>query len=497
MKKTLLYFLFLFTHFFYAQVSDIEHCAGDTSFDLTSQKTLLIGNLNPAETTVTYHLTLENAQDNVNAIATPSNFKSTESSKTIYARIDNNGKVTTNYFNLILYPYVASTATVTAVSCINKGKITVQATGGKGPYVYSINGGTYSANNEFNDLVPGVHIIITRDSLGCEEFIYVIVEAYKPLEATCVVTNMSCNGSKDGSISINATGGRSPYTYSLDGGLTFVSSNVFTNLAAGTYNIAVKDENSCIVKYMVNIFVPAVLDATVAIENQTITVNATGGSGSYMYAVSPYLNQFFTQNTFSNLIPGIYSIVISDKKGCYLTKEITVNPPAPSINGKNTLTVEFTPGQTLGDIIVDGQGIKWYSNPSSATGKTSKIAETTLPLTTALVDGVTYYASQTINNIESKQRLAVTAKSNGSLSNDDFVLPNFKFYPNPVKNTLSVNNSAVIDEIEIFSLSGKSVLAKKTNNTHSDIDLSGVSTGVYFLRVKSEGKIKTIKIVKQ
>ncbi|MEO8237079.1 MAG: hypothetical protein ABI576_03155 [Flavobacterium sp.] len=78
MKKTLLFLLFLFTNLFYAQVSDIEHCGGNTSFDLTSKKTLLIGNLNPAETNVSYHLTLADATNNVNAIANPTNYVSSQ-----------------------------------------------------------------------------------------------------------------------------------------------------------------------------------------------------------------------------------------------------------------------------------------------------------------------------------------------------------------------------------------------------------------------------------
>ncbi|WP_163409135.1 T9SS type A sorting domain-containing protein [Flavobacterium ajazii] len=500
MKKILLGLLLLFTNFFYAQVSDIEHCAGDTSFNLTSQKTLLIGNLNPNETIVSYHISLADATNNTNAIANPTNYVSSTASKTIYARIDNNGAVTTNYFNLIITPYLNSSLLIEQIiSCQNeKGKITIQSTGGKGPYTYSIDyGKSYISSNIFTDLVEGVYVIMVKDALGCQMAITGTMVSYKPLEATYAKTDISCNGNNDGSISINATGGRSPHSYSLDGGLNFVSSNVFTNLAAGTYKIAIKDDNGCVVSYMATISEPVILSATAAVENQTITINATGGSGSYMYAISPNLNQFFTDSIFSNLTPGIYTVVILDKNaGCYLIKEIAVNPPSPLINGKNAINFDFTPGQTLADIVVDGQNIKWYSSQNS-TGKTSKAAATTLPLTTVLVDGTTYYASQTINNVESTQRLAVTAKSNGALSNDDFVLPNFKFYPNPVKNKLSLSNTDNIDEIEIFSVSGKSVLVKKINNVHSEIDLSNISTGVYFLKVKSEGKIKTIKIIKE
>jgi hypothetical protein len=502
MKKTLLGLFFLFTNLFYAQVSDIEHCSGDTSFNLTSQKTLLIGNLNPAETTVTYHLSLADATDNMNVIANPANYISNLASKTIYVRIDNNGAVTTNYFNLIVKPTLVSFVAATPIDCINsKSILTAVASGGKLPYSYSLNGQSFSPTNTFSNLSAGMYVITTKDALGCTQSIPIEVRPFTPLEATYVKTDVNCNGDSTGSIEITPMGGVSPYKYTLKNSvgtlLAFQESNKFNNLALGEYHVEVTDASNCLVSYQIFINEPTLLSAITTVENQSITINVIGGSGSYMYAISPNLNQFFTDNIFSNLTPGIYTVVILDKNaGCYLIKEITINPSAPSINGKNTLTVEFTSGQTLGDIAVDGQNIKWYSSQNS-TGKTSKTAATTLPLTTVLVDGTTYYASQTINNIESAQRLAVTAKSNGALSNEDFVLPNFKFYPNPVKNKLSLSNTTNIDEIEIFSVSGKSALVKKINHIHSEIDLSNISTGVYFLKVKSEGKTKTIKIVKE
>ena len=183
--------------------------------------------------------------------------------------------------------------------------------------------------------------------------------------------------------------------------------------------------------------------------------------------------------------------------GCIALIHVTIDPPAPLIEGKNTITVDFKSGQTLGDLVIEGQNIKWYSTKGLSTGKTSKASETPLPLTTVLVDGVTYYASQTIDGIESTERLAVTAKVNGSLSTPDFALPDFRFYPNPVQHNLSIQNSSAIDEIELISVSGKTILTKRINHTQSEIDLSNVATGFYFLKVKAEGQIKTVKIVKK
>lgn len=505
MKKTLLGLLFLFTNLFYAQVSDIEQCSGNI-FDLTSKKTLLIGNLNPAETIVTYHLSLEDATNNMNVITNPANYISNVGSKTIYARIDNNGAVTTNYFNLIVMPYLNSSVLIEQISCQNeKGKITIQATGGKGPYIHSINKGTYSPINVFTDLVPGIYLINTKDALGCITSLSVTVTSYTPIKIIPLTVAPTCNGESNGQIHLPITsGGNAPYTYTLrnytTGELTKnpFYGNIFHNVAAGRYIVEATDATGCKEIAFVDLLEPTKLLGNALVENvNSIQLSGTGGIGPYTFAISPKLYAFSAQNTFTNLEPGDYTYLIKDSQGCIFTSDFVINPPAPLINGKNTLTVEFTPGQTLGDIVVDGQNIKWYSSQNSLSGKTSKSVETTLPLTTVLVDGTTYYASQTINNIESAQRLAITAKSNGALSNEDFVLPNFKFYPNPVKNKLSLSNTVNIDEIEIFSVSGKSVLVNKINNVHSEIDLSNISTGVYFLKVKSEGKTKTIKIVKE
>jgi hypothetical protein len=78
--------------------------------------------------------------------------------------------------------------------------------------------------------------------------------------------------------------------------------------------------------------------------------------------------------------------------------------------------------------------------------KTNKTSEAPLPLTTVIVDGTTYYASQTINGIESIERPAVTVKS-GTLGIDELAFKNFSYYPNPVKNGITISNDSVIDEV--------------------------------------------------
>ncbi len=72
-------------------VPDMMQCDGDNdglySFDLSSQTTQILGGLDPVEFPVTYHLSQDDADDNVNAITSP--YQNTSNPQTIYARVEN------------------------------------------------------------------------------------------------------------------------------------------------------------------------------------------------------------------------------------------------------------------------------------------------------------------------------------------------------------------------------------------------------------------------
>ncbi|MEO8416708.1 MAG: SprB repeat-containing protein [Ginsengibacter sp.] len=75
-----------------------------------------------------------------------------------------------------------------------------------------------------------------------------------PVSAAPAQSNISCNGANDGSITVSATGGTSPYTFSVDNGGSYQAATgtdlrVYTGLLPNTpYTIKVKDANGCISK---------------------------------------------------------------------------------------------------------------------------------------------------------------------------------------------------------------------------------------------------------
>ncbi|MEC4004101.1 T9SS type A sorting domain-containing protein [Flavobacterium sp. SUN052] len=92
---------------------------------------------------------------------------------------------------------------------------------------------------------------------------------------------------------------------------------------------------------------------------------------------------------------------------------------------------------------------------------------------------------------------AVSTTVVANLANENFALNDLKYFPNPVKNSLSISNSSLIDKIEISTIIGQNIFSKTVNNLQTEIDLSDLSNGVYFLKINSEGQEKTIKIIKE
>lgn len=83
------------------------------------------------------------------------------------------------------------------------------------------------------------------------------------------------------------------------------------------------------------------------------------------------------------------------------------------------------------------------------------------------------------------------------LNNENFAFNGLNYYPNPVKNSLSISNSSELTQVEITSVLGQTMISKNLNELQTEIDLSNLENGVYFVKVKSNEAEKTFSIVKE
>ncbi|MBK8442858.1 MAG: gliding motility-associated C-terminal domain-containing protein [Sphingobacteriales bacterium] len=250
------------------------------------------------------------------------------------------------------------------------GSLVLIASGGTAPYEYSIDGGVTFFNTPlFNNLSGGTYSIVVQDAAACSESTTAIVPplSTNDLALTFSLQQPSSCAIINGGISIAASGGTPPYQYSIDGGATFHAVDTFSGLAAGTYAIAVRDANGCVVTASQSAVLSAVqlpqiagVSATSPLcadsNNGQIVVSAFGGNGALSYSVDGG-NIWTLSNTFNNLTAGVYTVQVRDEQGCvvsYATPLTLTNPPA-LVAGVQFTNVSVC-GQSNGQIGVFASG---------------------------------------------------------------------------------------------------------------------------------------------
>ena len=160
----------------------------------------------------------------------------------------------------------------------------------------------------------------------------------EPAPVDCATSNLtltfttseptSC-GSKDGSITLLATGGKEPYQYALDA-QSNGSKSVFAGLGAGTYQVKLTDANGCERTSSVTLK-PAGSSLTFSVQTTiskcktntgSITMNASGGSAPYSYKFNN--GPASSINSYNALAAGSYTVSLTDNSGCEITQTIKV-----------------------------------------------------------------------------------------------------------------------------------------------------------------------------
>ncbi len=229
------------------------------------------------------------------------------------------------------------------------GSITIHAIGGTGDYEFNLDGGSFQTDSTFTGLDVGSYTFIVRDENGCEASIDTAINVIEPLTISFDISDISCNGDNNGSISVTPHDGTPGYTYQWSTG-DFTST--INNLSQGWYTVTVIDSNipqSCEVIDSVEIVEPDPLDITATVKdifclnsksldqensNGKINISASGGTPSYTYGWTGPSG--FTSGSYyiTDLEEGTYYLTVTDANGC----DITYNT---SISKDNAYDIDF------------------------------------------------------------------------------------------------------------------------------------------------------------
>ncbi|MFM6924571.1 MAG: T9SS type A sorting domain-containing protein [Ferruginibacter sp.] len=251
-----------------------------------------------------------------------------------------------------------STSQINPTCNASNGNITAVGGGSAGPYTYNIDGGAYFPSGVFNNLAAGVHAVTVKDGAGCITGANVTLSNAAVPSVTASIQPASCN-LNNGNITASATGGTPPLQYSINGTI-FQSSNIFNNLAPGSYTLYVKDATQCYTTLPViiaNTSLPIATAFTIAAScnNNDGSIMAAGAGGTQPYTFSINGTVYQSSGTFSNLAAGFYTVYIKDARDCITTTGVSVaNAGGPAITA--AFSTPANCGSATGSITVTASG---------------------------------------------------------------------------------------------------------------------------------------------
>lgn len=225
-------------------------------------------------------------------------------------------------------------------------------------------------------------------------------------------------------------------------------------------------------------------------QEASATVTATGGTPPYNYL----WNTLETTQTIENLLPGYYSVTVTDANECQRVGTCFLAPVgcnlSVSMSGTNSSTNSIYSGTGTATVYVTSGNPPY--NYTWNTGATTQTI-TNLPIGTYSV------LVEETNNPECAMWGFYTVygpNGPGTGIKSDFT-HTVTLCPNPTTDLIQIDGDVVIDHISVFDMTGKMVKDLKTNETYLEVDVSSLANGLYLLKIHTEKGLLEKKIVKQ
>ncbi len=292
------------------------------------------------------------------------------------------------------------------------GSINISASGGAQPLQYSIdNGTTFQATGDFYSLAAGTYDIVVEDANGCQVTDQVVFNAgVPPVIDNIAFTNPNC-GVNDGTITITASGGNPPITYSIDGGFTNQANGNFTGVGAGIYYIELEDASGCFARDTVTLSNPSAptidnvstIAPTCGNSDGSLTITASGGIAPLQYSIDNGAT-FQANGTFTGLSGGNYDIIVEDANGCQASTQNSVaSGTGPTIDNLNPTSPSC--GSQDGVLVISASG-------------------GAMPLQYSIDNGATFQVSGSFTGLASGSYNIVVEDANGCQATDQISLNN-------------------------------------------------------------------------
>ena len=360
------------------------------------------------------------------------------------------------------------------------GKIMITGLTGHPPFSYSWS--TSATGSTVTGLTAGVYSVDVTDGYGCVKTETATINDIAPLGfGTFTATQPTCF-SANGVLTIQITGGTAPYYYSASTGdvvVQYATSWTLSGLSPGNYSISVTDAGLCTFTQGTVLTSPNGI-TSVSINTQgstcsssggTISVAVNGGTSPYTYTlIYPNGNVLNVANSqtnqlFSNLYSGTYTVSVADASGCFYMDEVT-------LIATNTFTIST---QTTGTTCNQNNG---YITVTKTTGGEPPYDYSLDGLVNVLD---TSQSAVTFNNVSSGQHTITVTDNTGCTQTLQVYVNESPSLNYSLYNTSCGNGSN--GSITAFISSGEPpftyVWSDNVPNNPQQIQVSGLTAGTY------------------
>tara|TARA_R110002051_G_C8769315_1_gene503272 strand:+ start:19039 stop:23973 length:4935 start_codon:yes stop_codon:yes gene_type:complete len=345
--------------------------------------------------------------------------------------------------------------------------------------------------SSISNLTAGFYEVVITDANTCA--ITEIYEITQPDRIEETITNPTCAGLADGSISLLVNRGNGNFTYSWSTGAT---TNTITNLAAGTYTVTISGFDTPETRsYIVEEPLPILVDLggdRVLCKGQNLELDATveNANASYTWTSDTGFSSSSPIVTLSE--KGNYTVSVSSNGNCTQTSTIFVDVSDQEISAEFAVSSQVYAGETL--ILVDisfpiPDSMEWIIPTSAQILKQNK-DEAEIVFTTPgeyEVGMITQRGS--CSEIQTK-KILVLAKDPTVTAEDtqggNKLVEDFIIYPNPTSGEFT----AQVDltdrgniSIKVFSFTNNMLIASEKARGESSytipFNIANMPAGVY------------------
>ncbi len=237
---------------------------------------------------------------------------------------------------------------------VTDGSLSIAVAGGVPDYSFewtrSSDNTVISNQSSISNLAAGFYEVLITDANTCA--IRQTYEITQPDTIEETITNPTCAGLADGSISLLVNRGNGNFTYSWNTGAT---TNTITNLTAGTYSVVITGfDNPETRTYTIEEPLPILVDLggdRVLCKGQSLALDATVANSNAIYRWTSDTG-FTSSNPIVTLSEkGNYTISVSSNGNCTQTSSIFVDVSDQEISAEFAASSQVYAGETL--VLVD------------------------------------------------------------------------------------------------------------------------------------------------